>query len=79
MDATSDPRARGRRPGDRLVAAGVVVFAAGLVAALVTVAPLLLGTEPMPTAVYVLSMLAPAGLGLALAGLVRQARATRRR
>lgn len=68
-----------RLPGERLVAIGSAVFGVGVVAALATVLPLLLGAAPMPTLVYLLAVvLCPLGLGLALAGLVHNARARRR-
>lgn len=66
-----------RQPGDRLVRVGGVVFAVGVLAILVTVVPLLLGTARLPVAFYYLSMLAPLGMGIALAGLVVAARARR--
>jgi hypothetical protein len=44
---------------------------------MVTVVPLFLGTKPLPLAFYLLSLLAPAGLALALLGLLRAARAAR--
>ena len=68
-----------KRPGDRLVQVGGVVFVLGAVACLVTVAPLLLGADPFPLVAYLLALLAPLGLGLALAGIVVSARARRRR
>jgi hypothetical protein len=67
------------RPGDGLVRAGVIAFAVGLVAALVTVLPLFLGTRPLPTAVYLVAVICcPAGLALGLGGLWRSGRARRR-
>ncbi|WP_282697200.1 hypothetical protein [Streptomyces sp. CC208A] len=65
-------------PGDGLVKAGVVVFAVGAVATLVTVAPLLLGTEPFPTVAYLVSMLMGVGFALAGAGVLRSVAAQRR-
>lgn len=64
---------------DRLVLAGTVVFAVGVLTTLVTVAPLLLGRSPLPVAAYYLCSLAPLGLGLALCGLWAEARTRRRR
>ncbi|MFI8322837.1 hypothetical protein [Streptomyces sp. NPDC085529] len=65
-------------PGDGLVKAGVVVFAIGAVATLVTVAPLLLGTDPFPTVAYLVSMLMGVGFALAAAGVLRSVAAQRR-
>ncbi|MER7946493.1 hypothetical protein ABTY59_03745 [Streptomyces sp. NPDC096079] len=65
-------------PGDGLVKAGVIVFAVGAVATLVTVAPLFLGTDPFPTVAYLVSMLMGVGFLLAGAGLLRSVAAQRR-
>src|SRR6188472_1234074 len=65
-------------PGDLLVRIGAVVFLIGAVGTLATLAPLLLGTHPLPTPAYFVSMLMGAGLALALAGLLRAALAQRR-
>ncbi|MFF0556366.1 hypothetical protein ACH4ZU_04340 [Streptomyces sp. NPDC020472] len=65
-------------PGDGLVKAGVVLFAVGAIATLVTVAPLLLGTEPFPTVAYLVSMLMGVGFLVAAAGLLRSVAAQRR-
>ena len=76
-------RARGsaapRRPGrgDRLVAVGAIVFTVGLLATLVTMVPFFIGSDPFPTAVYLVALLAPVGFALALAGLLRAARSQR--
>jgi hypothetical protein len=61
-------------PPDRLLRAGVVVFAVGVVFAVTTLVPLLVGTSPLPTGVYLLSALAPLGLAMVLYGLWRKAR-----
>lgn len=61
-----------------LVRVGGVVFAVGALATLATVAPLLLGSDPLPTAAYLVSMLMGVGFALALAGLLRSARAQSR-
>lgn len=74
-----DDHGEARRPGEWLVAAGVVVFAVGLLATMVTVVPFFIGAERMPTAVYLLAMAMPLGLGIALAGLVAQGRSWRNR
>jgi hypothetical protein len=64
-------------PGDMLVRIGAIVFLVGAVGTLVTVAPLLLHTDRLPTAAYFVSMLMAAGLALALGGLLRSALAQR--
>ncbi|ARF79113.1 hypothetical protein ACIG0C_17255 [Kitasatospora aureofaciens] len=66
-------------PGDVYVKAGAVVFALGALATLVTFVPLFLHLTPLPTAMYWLSMLMPAGFLAALTGLFLNARAQRRR
>ncbi|MEU9076615.1 hypothetical protein ACFYUY_15015 [Kitasatospora sp. NPDC004745] len=66
-------------PGDVYVKAGTVVFGLGALATLVTFVPLFLHLTPLPTAAYWLSMLMPAGFLSALVGLLRNARAQRRR
>ncbi|WP_225801097.1 hypothetical protein [Streptomyces sp. NK15101] len=65
-------------PGDGLVKAGVILFAVGAVATLVTVAPLFLGTDPFPTVAYLVSMLMGVGFLVAAAGLLRSVAAQRR-
>jgi cation transporter-like permease len=67
-------RALGRtdaRAGDGLVRAGAVVFFIGALATLVTVAPLFLGMEPLPTAAYLVSMLMGVGFAIAGTGVLR--------
>ncbi|MFE4513520.1 hypothetical protein ACFRMQ_04865 [Kitasatospora sp. NPDC056783] len=66
-------------PGDVYVKAGAIVFGLGALATLVTFVPLFLHLTPLPTAAYWLSMLMPAGFLAALTGLLRNARAQRRR
>ncbi|MEU0039752.1 MULTISPECIES: hypothetical protein [unclassified Streptomyces] len=66
-------------PGDRLIRAGALVFFAGAVATLVTVAPLLLDTTPFPTYMFGLSMLMGVGFLIAGAGVFRSVAAGRRR
>ncbi|MEU3572691.1 hypothetical protein AB0E96_30350 [Kitasatospora sp. NPDC036755] len=66
-------------PGDVYVRAGAIVFGLGALATLVTFVPLFLHLTPLPTAAYWLSMLMPAGFLAALTGLLRNARAQRRR
>ncbi|MER5312249.1 hypothetical protein ABT034_31225 [Streptomyces sp. NPDC002773] len=65
-------------PGDGLVKAGVILFAVGAVATLVTVAPLFLGTDPFPTVAYTVSMLMGVGFLVAGAGVLRAIAAQRR-
>lgn len=66
-------------PGDRLIRVGAIVFFVGAVATLVTVAPMLLGTTPFPTYMFVLSMLMGVGFLLAGAGVLQSVAAGRRR
>jgi hypothetical protein len=68
---------RGGRPGDRLVTWGAVAFTVGLLATLVTMVPFFVGSDPFPTPVYLVALLAPGGLALALTGLLRAARSHR--
>ncbi|GFH36809.1 hypothetical protein [Streptomyces pacificus] len=65
-------------PGDGLVRVGAIVFIIGTVATLVTVAPLFLGTEPFPTAAYLVSMLMGVGFLIAGIGVLRSIAAQRR-
>ncbi|MFI1004853.1 hypothetical protein ACIP10_12170 [Streptomyces galbus] len=65
-------------PGDRLIRAGVLVFFAGAVATLVTVAPLFFGSRPFPTYMFGLSMLMGVGFLIAAAGVLRAVAAGRR-
>ncbi|GJF28243.1 hypothetical protein KNE206_09430 [Kitasatospora sp. NE20-6] len=65
--------------GDALVRAGVIVFAAGAVATLVTFVPLFFDLTPLPSAAYWLCMLMPAGFLLSMAGVLASARAQKRR
>lgn len=66
-------------PGDRMVTGGAVLFGVGLAAALVTLVPLFVRSDPLPTAVYLTAGLAPVGLALALVGMLRGARSRRER
>ncbi|GHJ27458.1 hypothetical protein TPA0910_18910 [Streptomyces hygroscopicus subsp. sporocinereus] len=76
---TSSPaRGEGPGPGDGLIRSGVIVFAIGAVATLVTVAPLFLGADPLPSAAYFVCMLMGVGFALAAAGLLRSIAAQRR-
>ena len=63
------------RPGERLVRAGAVVFLSGLLAVVATMVPYLLDARPPRTAVLAGALLLPVGLGTALIGLLRGARA----
>lgn len=74
----SSTRETTNRPGDRLVQAGGVIFAIGAVATLTTFIPLFIGTEPLPSAAYALSMLMGVGMALAGAGLLRSMAVQRR-
>lgn len=67
-----------RRPGDRTVRAGAVLFGLGVVGVLIVVVPFLLGRDDAPLWTTLLALLLPVGLGLALLGLLRGARARRR-
>ena len=65
-------------PGAVLVRVGGVVFLLGAVSTLATVAPLFLGTEPLPPVAWFLSMLMGVGFLLAAAGVLRSVAAERR-
>jgi hypothetical protein len=71
LDATYPGRVtyETKNAGDMLVRAGAVVFIIGALGTLATVAPLLLGSDPLPTV----------GFALALGGLLRTALAQRPR
>lgn len=69
---------RGVRAGDRLVRAGAIVFFAGALATLVTVAPLFFDANPFPAYMFGLSMLMAVGFLLAAAGVLRSVAAQRR-
>jgi hypothetical protein len=66
-------------PGDGLVRAGAVVFVVGVLAVLADLVPFFLGHPNRPLLVNVATFLAPVGLGMALLGLARSARASQRR
>ena len=68
-----------RTPGDLLVRTGAIVFVIGAVATLITITPLFIGSRPLPTVAYLVCMLMGVGFALALGGLLRSARAQRRR
>ena len=66
-----------RRAGDLLVRLGALVFAVGVVAVLLILVPFLTGDRSgAPVVLDLLALLLPAGLGLALLGLLRGARAS---
>ena len=67
-----------RLPGEGMVRAGALLFGLGVVGVLVVVVPFLLGRDDAPLWTTLLALLLPAGLGLALLGLLRGARARRR-
>jgi hypothetical protein len=60
--------------GDRLVAAGAVIFGVGLLATLVTIVPLFLGSDRLPTVFYLAALFAPLGVAVALVGVALLAR-----
>ncbi|MEW2124629.1 hypothetical protein EAO73_31650 [Streptomyces sp. col6] len=61
--------------GDRLVRIGAIVFLIGALSTLATMAPLFLGTHPLPSIAWSLCMLMGVGFLIAAAGVVRSARA----
>lgn len=67
-----------RLPGERTVRAGALLFGVGVVGVLLVVVPFLLGRDDAPLWSTLLASLLPVGLGLALLGLLRGARARRR-
>jgi VIT1/CCC1 family predicted Fe2+/Mn2+ transporter len=66
------------QPGSGLVRAGAVIFGIGVLGVLAVVVPFLLGREDAPLWTTLVASLLPVGLGLALLGLLRGARARRR-
>ena len=65
-------------PGSGLVRAGAVLFGVGVLGVLAVVVPFLLGRDDAPLWTTLVASLLPVGLGLALLGLLRGARARRR-
>ncbi len=63
----------GAAPGDRLIRAGLVVTAVGMLLALVAMLPLLTDVE-LPSAFWWLSMLVGVGMAMILVGLARNGR-----
>ncbi len=68
-----------RRPGEGLVRAGALVFAVGVTGVLAVLVPFLLGRADAPLWTTLLALALPVGLGMSLVGLLREARARRRR
>lgn len=68
-----------RHPGDRTVRVGGVLFGVGVLGVLAVVVPFLLGREDAPLGTALVALLLPVGLGTALVGLLRGARARRRK
>jgi hypothetical protein len=60
-------------PGDRLIRAGLVVTAVGMLLTLVAMLPLVTDVE-LPSALWWLSMLVGVGMGMVLVGLARNGR-----
>lgn len=69
----------GRPPADTLLRVGAGLIGVGFVASLATVVPLLVDSEPLPLAAYLLALLAPLGLGVVLVALWLRARGRRTR
>ena len=63
----------GTAPGDRLIRAGLVVTAVGMLLTLVAMIPLVTDVE-LPSAFWWLSMLVGVGLAMVLVGLARNGR-----
>lgn len=61
--------------GDRLVRIGAIVFFVGVLSTVATMAPLFLGTDPLPSIAWSLCMLMGVGFLIAAAGVIRSARA----
>ena len=66
------------QPGDGLVRAGALLFGVGVLGAVASVVPFLLGRAEAPLAATLTASLLPVGLGVALLGLLRGARTRRR-
>ncbi|MFD5143626.1 hypothetical protein [Streptomyces sp. NPDC058401] len=65
------------RPGDALVKTGGIVFIAGAVATLATMAPLFLDVDPFPSYAWAVCMLMGVGFLISAAGVLRSAAAQR--
>ncbi len=61
--------------GDRLVRIGAIVFFVGALSTLATMAPLFLGTHPLPSIAWSLCMLMGVGFLIAAAGVIHSVRA----
>lgn len=68
-----------RQPGDRTVRAGAVLFGVGVLGVLAVLVPFLLGREDAPLWTTLAASLLPVGFGVALLGLLRGARARKKR
>ena len=68
-----------RHPGDRTVQVGGVLFGVGVLGVLAVVVPFLFGRQDAPLATALVALLLPVGLGTALVGLLRGARARRQK
>ncbi|MFE2550874.1 hypothetical protein ACFXGI_20345 [Streptomyces sp. NPDC059355] len=75
---TVTPHSDEARPGDGLVRAGGIVFIAGAVATLATMAPLFLDVDPFPSYAWAVCMLMGIGFLISAAGVLRSAAAQRR-
>lgn len=75
---TVTPHSDEARPGDGLVKAGGIVFIAGAVATLATMAPLFLDVDPFPPYAWAVCMLMGVGFAISAAGVLRSAAAQRR-
>ncbi|MFE2476620.1 hypothetical protein [Streptomyces sp. NPDC059389] len=75
---TVTPHSDEARPGDGLVRAGGIVFIAGAVATLATMAPLFLDVDPFPPYAWAVCMLMGVGFLISAAGVLRSAAAQRR-
>ncbi len=67
-----------RGPGYGLIRVGLVLFAVGVLAIVVTFAGYVDGVDNRPVWQNLICMLAPLGFGLAVWGLVRAGRSTQR-
>jgi len=67
-----------QKAGDLLVRIGAIVFVIGAFGTLATMIPFFIGTDPLPTPAYFVSMLMGVGFALALGGLLRAALSQRR-
>ena len=70
--------AESAKPGEGLVRAGAIVFGLGVLGVIAVLVPFLLGAESAPLGTTLWASSLPVGLGLALLGLLRGARARRR-